>query len=368
LNDAGPTSGPGPLHGVRVVEMAAIGPVPFAAMLLADMGAQVVKIDRPMPTAGHAVINRGRTVVALDLKTEEDRAVAIDLITAADIVLEGFRPGVMERLGLGPEPMRERNPRLVYGRMTGWGQDGPLARTAGHDINYIAVTGALAAMGPREGPPALPLNLVGDYGGGALYLALGVVAAAMAARTTGCGQVVDSAICEGALSLMSVFYHFNQQGDWPLARESNSVDGGAPYYGAFACADGLFVSVAPMEPQFWSLFKGLLDLDDAFDARDDRAAWPNLVARLRVLFRTRTRDAWCALLEGSDVCFAPVLDMAEAQTYPHLVARNSFVPFEGMTVPGVAPRFSGSTNAISRPERPGAATDILARWREERGA
>ncbi len=352
----------GPLHGVKIVEMAAIGPVPFAAMLMADMGAEIVKIDRPTPVDGHAVINRGRTTVTLDLKTERDRGIAADLIAGADILLEGSRPGVMERLGLGPNEMLTRNPRLVYGRMTGWGQDGPLASSAGHDINYVAVTGALMAMGPREGPPTIPLNLVGDYGGGALYLALGVVSAAVAARSTGRGQVVDSSICEGALSLMSVFYQFNQQGDWPLHRESNSVDGGAPYYGVFECADGHYVTVAPMEPQFWAQFKDRLGLGPEFDARDDRAAWPDLLARLRVLFRTRTRAEWSALLEGTDVCFGPALTMAEAPAYPQFEARKSFVPFGDLTVPGVAPRFSGSNNTVSAPEQPGDAMDILARW------
>jgi len=347
---------------VRVVEMAAIGPVPFAAMLLADMGAEIVKIDRPTPTEGHAVINRGRTLVPLDLKSNAGREAASALIGAADILLEGFRPGVMERLGLGPEAMLARNRGLVYGRMTGWGQDGPLAHVAGHDINYIAVTGALAAIGPRDAPSSPPLNLVGDYGGGALYLAMGVLAAVLSARQTGHGQVVDAAICEGALSLMSVFYQFQQQGAWRLGRESNSVDGGAPYYGVFECADGAYVSVAPMEPQFWALFKARLGLDDSWDARDDREAWPGLVARLRDLFRTRTRAQWCALIEGSDVCFGPVLTMAEAPVYPQLAARGAFAPFEGMTVPAPAPRFSATPERLSAAETTGDAAAVLARW------
>jgi len=299
--------------------------------------------------------------VRLDLKTETGRAAAADLIAAADIVLEGFRPGVMERLGLGPEAMLARNPALVFGRMTGWGQDGPLAQAAGHDINYIAVTGALAAIGARD-TPAPPLNLLGDYGGGALYLAMGVLAAVLSARQTGRGQVVDAAICEGALSLMSVFYQFHSQGEWRLARESNIVDGGAPFYGVFECADGGHVSVAPMEPQFWALFKDRLELDESWDTRDDPTAWPGLVARLRDLFRTRTRAEWCALLEGTDVCFAPVLDMAEAPAYPQLAARGAFAAFGGMQVPGPAPRFSGTPAALSAPEQIDDAGAVIARW------
>ncbi|WP_404477638.1 CaiB/BaiF CoA transferase family protein [Novosphingobium sp. BL-52-GroH] len=352
----------GPLAGLRVIEMAAIGPVPFAAMLLADMGADVVKIDRPVPVEGYGVINRGRSRLAIDLKSAAGQAQAIDLIAGADVLLEGFRPGVMERLGLGPDAMLQRNPSLVYGRMTGWGQDGPLAHAAGHDINYVAVSGALAAMGPAQGPPALPLNLVGDYGGGALYLALGVLAAVLSARETGRGQVVDAAIADGALSLMSVFYHFHQAGEWTLQRESNSVDGGAPFYGAFECADGAFVTVAPMELQFWALFKQKLGLSDAFDRRDDRACWPAMVDELRTLFLTRTRAQWCALLEGTDVCFAPVLTMAEAPDHPLFAQRDGFVPFEGAMVPAAAPRFSATHTRVSDPERDEAADAVIARW------
>lgn len=357
----------GPLAGVRVVEMAAIGPVPFAAMLLADMGADIVKIDRTAPTDGHSVINRGRTTVRLDLKSAEGREAAATMIAGADIVIEGFRPGVMERLGLGPEAMLARNPALVFGRMTGWGQEGPLAHVAGHDINYIAVTGALAAIGQRGAPSSPPLNLVGDYGGGALYLVMGVLAAVLSARQTGRGQVVDAAICEGALSLMSVFYQFSQQGEWRLERESNSVDGGAPWYNVFECADGLHISVAPMEPQFWALFKEKLAFDGSWsallDRRDDPAAWPELLDRLRTLFRTRTRAEWSALLEGSDVCFGPVLTMAEAPHYPQLAARGAFAEFEGMTVPGPAPRFSATPEALAAPEVVADVADVLARWR-----
>ncbi len=356
----------GPLAGVRIIEMAAIGPVPFAAMLLADMGADIVKIDRPQPTPGASVINRGRQTVRVDLKAEAGRETAASLIASADIVLEGFRPGVMERLGLGPEAMLARNPALVFGRMTGWGQDGPLAHVAGHDINYIAVTGALAAIGARGAAPPPPLNLIGDYGGGALYLAMGVLAALHSARQTGRGQVVDAAICEGALSLMSVFYQFHSQGEWRLDRESNIVDGGAPFYGVFECADGGCVSVAPMEPQFWALFKARLELDESWDTRDDPAAWPALVERLRALFRTRAQADWCALLEGTDVCFAPVLDMAEAPAHPQLAARGAFAAFEGMTVPGPAPRFSATPAAMSAPEQIEDAGAILARWTEHR--
>lgn len=352
----------GPLAGLRIVEMAAIGPVPFAAMLLADMGAEIVRIDKPVPVEGYAVINRGRSRLAIDLKSAEGKAQAAALIARADVVLEGYRPGVMERLGLGPDVMLESNPALVYGRMTGWGQDGPLARAAGHDINYIAVSGALAAMGARDRPPALPLNLVGDYGGGALYLALGVLAAVLSARATGRGQVVDAAICDGALSLMSVFYHFQQAGEWSQERGRNSVDGGAPFYGAFECADGTFVTVAPMEPQFWALFKDKLGLSEAFDRRDDRSCWPAMVDELRTLFKTRTRAQWCDLLEGTDVCFAPVLTMAEAPAYPVFAERGGFVPFQGAMVPAAAPRFSATQSRVSAPERDETAGDVLERW------
>lgn len=360
----GDTGKSGPLTGLRIVEMAAIGPVPFAAMLLADMGAEIVRVDRPQPVEGHAVINRGRKRVVLDLKTDHGRAEALSLIAAADVLLEGFRPGVMERLGLGPDQVLQQNPALVYGRMTGWGQDGPLAHAAGHDINYIAVSGALAAMGAPDRPPALPLNLVGDYGGGALYLALGVLAAVMSARSTGCGQVVDASITEGALSLMSVFYHFQQVGEWKPERGTNSVDGGAPFYGTFECADGRFVSVAPMEPQFWRLFKEKLGLGEAFDRRDERSAWPAMVSELRALFLTRPSAHWCGLLEGTDVCFAPVLSMTEAMDYPLFVERGSFVPFAGGMVPGVAPRFSVTATHVSAPERDTTTAAVCERWQK----
>jgi alpha-methylacyl-CoA racemase len=351
------TRASGPLAGLRVVEFAGIGPGPFACMMLADMGAEVVTLDRVGARKNHkSVAGRGRTVVELDLKDNTAIAQVLDLLEHADALIEGFRPGVMERLGLGPEIVQTRNPRLVYGRMTGWGQEGPLAQAAGHDINYISVTGALAAIGPAE-RPVPPLNLVGDFGGGALYLVVGVLAALLEAKSSGRGQVVDAAMCDGAASLMSMFFDLTAMGRWTEGRESNFLDGGAHFYGVYECACGKFISVGSIEPQFYALLRQLAGLsDDGFDAQMDRTAWPALRQRLADVFKTKTREEWCKVMEGTDVCFAPVLTMAEAPSHPHMAARKIFVNRHGVTQPAPAPRFSRTPSVI----RETATADIAS--------
>jgi alpha-methylacyl-CoA racemase len=332
-------------------------------MMLADMGAEVVTLDRVGVRKSHeSAAGRGRKVVGLDLKDKAALAQALDLLEHADALVEGFRPGVMERLGLGPDVVWLRNPRLVYGRMTGWGQDGPLAQSAGHDINYISVTGALAAIGPTE-RPVPPLNLVGDFGGGALYLVVGVLAALLEAKKSGKGQVVDAAMCDGAASLMSMFFDFAAMGRWSTERESNFLDGGAHFYGVYQCACGNFISIGSIEPQFYALLRQLAGLSDhAFDAQMDRTAWPSLKQRLAEIFRTKTRDQWCGIMEGTDVCFAPVLSIAEAPLHPHMAARKTFVERNGVTQPAPAPRFSRTPSAIREPET-ADIEDILRAWR-----
>ncbi|MGZ8292246.1 MAG: CaiB/BaiF CoA transferase family protein [Telluria sp.] len=341
----------GPLAGIKIVEMVGLGPCPFAAMMLADMGAEVIRIDRkarpgaanPFPILGtkYDVLARGRRSLALDLKNPEAREVLLQLVGQADVLLEGFRPGVMERLGLGPEACHARNPRLVYGRVTGWGQDGPLAQAAGHDLNYIALTGMLHAMGREGSPPPPPLNLVGDFGGGAMMLAFGVVCAVLESRVSGKGQVVDAAMTDGASLLGAMMYGFRAFGEWTGKREANLLDGGAPFYDSYACADGKFITIGAIEPQFYALLLQLAGIaDPAFDSQMDRSQWPGLKAKFAAVFKTRTRDEWCAALEGTDVCFAPVLDMAEAPAHPHNRARGTFVEVDGVTQPAPAPRFS----------------------------
>jgi alpha-methylacyl-CoA racemase len=355
----------GPLSGVRIVEFAGIGPGPFACMMLADMGADVVTLDRfGARTNPKSAAARGRKVVEIDLKNKAAVAEVLDLLQHADALVEGFRPGVMERLGLGPDVVFPRNPRLVYGRMTGWGQDGPLAQAAGHDINYISVTGALAAIGPSE-RPVPPLNLVGDFGGGALYLVVGVLAALLEAKRSGKGQVVDAAMCDGAASLMSMFYDFAAVGRWSESRERNFLDGGAHFYGVYQCACGNFISIGSIEPQFYALLRQLAGLsDEAFDAQMEREAWPSLKAKLAAVFRTKTRDEWCTIMEGTDVCFAPVLTINEAPRHPHLVARKTFVERHGVTQPAPAPRFSRTPSTVREPES-AALTDVVGEWREK---
>lgn len=366
LTSAETATATGPLKGIRIVEFAGIGPGPFACMMLADMGAEVVQLDRV--GAGKnlkSVAGRGRKVVELDLKDKAAVAQVLDLLGSADALIEGFRPGVMERLGLGPDVVLARNPRLVYGRMTGWGQSGPLAQAAGHDINYISITGALAAIGGRD-KPVPPLNLVGDFGGGALYLVVGVLAALLEARTSGKGQVVDTAMCDGAASLMSMFFDMSAIGRWTEQRESNMLDGGAHFYGVYECKDGQFISIGSIEPQFYALLRKHADLTDAdFDAQMDKARWPALREKLAKVFKARTRDEWCAIMEGTDICFAPVLTMSEAAKHPHMVSRKVFVERHGVTQPAPAPRFSRTESTIREPARMDL-NEIAKAWADKR--
>jgi len=358
----------GPLTGFRIVEFAGIGPGPFACMMLADMGAEVVTLDRPGASKNQkSSASRGRKVVEIDLKDKAALSQTLDLLAHADALIEGFRPGVMERLGLGPDVVLAQNPRLVYGRMTGWGQDGPLAQAAGHDINYISVTAALAAIGLAE-RPVPPLNLVGDFGGGALYLVVGVLAALLEAGRSGKGQVVDAAMCDGAASLMSMFFDLTAAGRWTEGRENNLLDGGAHFYGVYECACGSFISIGSIEPQFYALLRQLAGLSDqAFDAQMDREAWPALRQKLAEVFKTKTRDEWCAIMEGTDVCFAPVLTLAEAPLHPHMAARKTFVERHGVTQPAPAPRFSRTPSTIREPES-AAIADLIGAWRERDAA
>ncbi|GIK47961.1 MAG: CoA transferase [Hyphomonadaceae bacterium] len=360
--------GKGPLAGVKVVEFQGIGPGPFACMLLSDMGADVVRVDRKGGGGASKfdVLARGRRSVALDLKNPADVAVALDLISKADVLVEGFRPGVMERLGLGPEEALKRNPRLVYGRMTGWGQDGPLAHAAGHDANYISITGALGAMGRADAAPSVPLNLVGDFGGGALYLAMGICAALVEAKTSGKGQVIDAAITDCTASLMAMMYGFRAAGMWSDDRDSNLLDGGAPFYDVYETKDGKYVTIGSLEPQFYALLlekTGLKD-DPTFAAQMDRSQWPAMTAKLTELIKSKTRDEWAAIMEGTDVCFAPVLDMAEAPNHPHNAARKAFMELDGVVQPAPAPRFSRTPGEVQGPPaKVGAHTDeVLAAW------
>ncbi len=363
----------GPLAGLRIIEMAGIGPAPFAAMLFADMGAEVIRIDRKTPPGkdafdtlkSYGFLNRGRRSLALDLKKPEAVAALLKLVGSADALIEGFRPGVMERLGLGPDVCLARKPALVYGRITGWGQTGPLAQTAGHDINYIALTGALHAVGKRE-QPMPPLNVVGDFGGGAMFLAFGVLAALHDAQRSGRGQVVDAAMTDGAALLMAMQYSFKAAGHWSNEREANLLDGGAPFYGTYRCADGKWLAVGPIEPQFHDLLIEKLGLPaDEFADRWNPESWPRLRRRLEETFVLRTRDEWCALLERTDACVAPVLDLDEAPRHPHNVARGTFVEHAGVTQPAPAPRFSRSTAEIRRaaPKAAGEhSREVLADW------
>ena len=355
----------GPLHGLKVIELASIGPGPMCAMLLADLGADVVRVDRTEPSGlgvpmakKHDVNGRNRRSVALDPKSAAGREAVLKLIDGADVLIEGFRPGVTEKLGLGPADCHARNPRLVYGRMTGFGQTGPLADAAGHDLNYIALTGALHAIGPRGGKPVPPLNLVGDYGGGALYLAFGLMAALYERQHSGRGQVVDAAMVDGAGSLASIFYGLHASGTWDQPRGDNLLDGGAPFYDTYETADGRWVSLGPLEPKFFAEFARLAGLDARFVQRQyDRREWPAMREAITALFKARTRDDWCALLEGSDACFAPVLDFAEAPQHRHAQARGGFVSVDGVPQPAPAPRFDRSVPEPPRPApRPGEHT------------
>lgn len=363
---------PGPLAGLRVVEFDAIGPVPLAAMILADMGADVLRIARPgagsgVGELGARILHRGRRAVPLDLKAGEGRAAALALAARAEIVLEGLRPGTMERLGLGPEACLAANPALVYGRMTGWGQDGPLARTAGHDLTYIAITGALHAMGAADRPPAPPLNLVGDYGGGAMLLLAGVLAALTHARATGTGQVVDAAMTEGTHQLLALFHGLRQEGQWSAAREVNLLDGGRPWYRCYPCADGGFVAVGALEPPFFAALLAGLGLDPALYRQEDPATWAPMERAFAAAFATRGRDDWAAQFAATDACVAPVLTLGEAPFHPQTAARAGFAEREGTLHPAPAPRFSATPSAI-RPAGTIGAAEALARWGGAAGA
>jgi alpha-methylacyl-CoA racemase len=363
--------GEGPLGHIKVIEMAGVGPAPFCAMLFADLGAEVLKVDRPKPAdLGVAreprfnLLNRGRRSVALDLKIPEGVACALRLIEKADVLIEGFRPGVMERLGLGPDVCLGRNPRLVYGRVTGWGQEGPLAKAAGHDINYIALSGVLHAIGPPE-RPVPPLNIVGDFGGGALYLAFGITAALLDARRSGLGQVVDAAMVDGSASLMTMHYGLLAQGVWQDERGVNLLDGGAPWYAVYETSDGKCLAVGAIEERFYEeLVQGLGLGKENLPPRFDRARWPELREKFATAIKAKTSDEWTKIFAGSDANTAPVLSMREAIAHAHNVARQTFVAVDGVIQPGPAPRFSRTPGKIqSPPARPGEHTEqALADW------
>ena len=356
----------GPLQGLRVIELAGIGPGPFAAMLLADLGADVLRIDRPGSTplfgrTEHDLLTRGRRSVAVDLKHPDGAATLLTLTERADVLLEGFRPGVAERLGLGPDECLARNPRLVYGRMTGWGQDGPLASTAGHDVGYIAVTGALHAIGRAGGPPQVPVNLLGDFGGGGMYLVVGVLAALLESRTSGRGQVVDAAIVDGTAHLSTMLLGMLAGGLWQDERGVNVLDTGVPWYDVYETADGGHLAVGALEPQFYAELLDRLGLTDIAPSREDPVA---LRALLTETIRSRTRDEWTAVFAGSDACVAPVLSYAEAREHPHLRARGTYVESHGIVQPAPAPRFSRTPGALDRPPaQPGQHTrEALTDW------
>jgi alpha-methylacyl-CoA racemase len=358
----------GPLTGIRVVEMAGIGPGPFTAMMLSDLGAEVIRVDRlSHKGTGHRanVLNRGRKSIAVDLKNPRGVETTLRLIEQADVVLEGFRPGVMERLGLGPEKCLSVNPRLIFGRMTGWGQTGPLSQAAGHDINYISIAGALGAMGYADRPPAPPLNLVGDFGGGAMYLLTGILAALVERATSGQGQIIDAAMTDGTASLLSPFFGLMAMNMWTTDRFSNRLDGGAFYYGSYECSDGKYISIGSLEPQFYALLLEKAEITDPeFQEQLDEAAWPAKREKLNQLFKTRTRQQWCDIMEGTDVCFAPVLDLKEAPTHPHNIDRKTFVELEDVVQPAPAPRFSRTQGEIQGPAAMAGehTREVLSAW------
>ena len=363
----------GPLRGIRIVEMVGIGPAPFAAMILADLGAEVIRIDRPTPSGNGIprpprfdLVARGRRAVTLDLKRPEAVACALDLVAAADGLIEGFRPGVMERLGLGAEPCLARNPRLVYGRLTGWGQNGPLAPTAGHDLNYLALTGVLHMIGREGERPVPPLNLVADYAGGSLMLAVGMLAALMHAQRTGEGQVVDAAMVDGVALLGTAMAGLHAAGFHNGPRGTNLLDGGAPFYDVYPCADGRYLSVAPIETKFRAVFLQGLGFDPAcFPDMDDKASWPEARRLIGARLAERPRDEWCAVFEGRDACVAPVLSPCEAPDHPHNAARRTHAPIGGIVQPAPAPRFAGTPAPLPEPpeSEPGAeGAAILREW------
>ncbi len=356
----------GPLASLKILEFAGIGPAPYAGMLLADLGATVVRIDRhdaaPLDP-GHRVLGRGRRSIALDLKKPEALDIVRGFVAGSDALIEGFRPGVMERLGLGPADCHALNPRLAYGRVTGWGQQGPLAPAAGHDLNYIALTGVLNAIGTRDSGPVMPLNLLGDFAGGGMLLAFGVLAAVIEARVSGRGQVIDAAMVDGASSLASLIWGMRSAGWWPGGRGENMLDGGAHFYGVFECADGKWITLASIEPPFHVAMLAALGLDPALaKVQHDARQWPTLRARVAAAVRLRSRDEWTEQLEGSDVCFAPVLDFDEARRHPHNVARGAYLEQQGLVHPAPAPRFSSSAARAAPPAGvPGAEGGMLLR-------
>ena len=367
----------GPLTGVRVLEIAGIGPGPFCGMMLADMGADVLRVDRlqaddlGLPVEPkYDIMSRGRRSIALDLKQPASIETVLQLAARADALIEGFRPGVTERLGLGPDACFERNPRLVYGRITGWGQDGPLAQAAGHDINYIALSGALHAIGHQGGAPVPPLNLVGDFGGGGMYLAFGIACALFEARATGKGQVIDAAMSEGAASLMAMFYGRMAAGRWRDERGVNVLDTGAPWYDAYETADGKHVAIGSIEGRFYAELLQRLGLDPAsLPEQFEYARWPELRAAFTAAFKSRTRDEWCREMEGTDVCFAPVLSLAEAPQHAHNRARGAFIEIAGVIQPAPAPRYSRTPGAVARgaPRRGEGGAQALADWGFDQG-
>jgi alpha-methylacyl-CoA racemase len=363
----------GPLEGVKVVELAGIGPGPFCAMMLADMGAEVIRVDRPdaveedadLDTPHFDLLRRGRPSLAVDLKRPEGLDTLLRLIDQADALVEGFRPGVTERLGFGPDVCLERNPKLVYGRMTGWGQDGPIAHAAGHDINYIALVGALEPIGRPGTPPVAPLNLVGDFGGGGMFLAYGIACGLFEAKKSGRGQVIDAAMIDGSALLMTMFYGLKAAGMWRPKRASNFLDTGSHFYDSYETADGKYVSVGSIEPKFYEeLIEKLGIAGEDLPGQNDASQWPTMRDRVTALFRSKTRDEWCELMEGSDVCFAPVLSLDEAPEHPHNKHRGTFTEVAGVTQPEVGPRFSRTPGAISQPPaHPGQHTEqVLADW------
>ncbi len=362
----------GPLAGTKVVELAGIGPAPYGAMLLADLGADVVRIDRAANVVGgdpasppSDLLARGRRSVGVDLKDGDGVATVLDLVAGADVLIEGFRPGVMERLGLGPDMCLGRNPALVYARMTGWGQEGPYAHAAGHDINYIALAGALEPMGRAGQQPTPPINLIGDFGGGGMLLAFGVCAALIEARRSGQGQVIDAAMVDGAASLMTMTWSFRAMGMWDDERGTNMLDTGAHFYDTYETADAKYVSIGSIEPQFYAELLRLTGIEaGGLPGQHDKSQWPALKERFAEVFRQKTRDEWCELMEGTDVCFAPVLAMAEAPQHPHIAERATFTEVAGVTQPAPAPRFSRTPGTIERPPpHAGQHTDeILAEW------
>ena len=352
----------GPLKGLKIIEMAGIGPGPFCGMVLADLGAEVIRVDRASAIgtgSKQEASNRGKKSIAVDLKSEEGVEVVLKLVETADAIFEGFRPGVMERLGLGPDVCFERNERIVFGRMTGWGQEGPLAKAAGHDINYISLTGALAAIGRPGSPPVPPLNLIGDFGGGGMLLALGLVAALLESKESKKGQVVDAAMTDGSALLMTMIYSMQSSGMWKTSMGSNLLDGGSHFYDTYECKDGKFISLGSIEPQFYALLCQIAELDESiFGEQMLRDSWPEQKEAIKKIFLDKTRDEWCELMEGTDVCFAPVLDMSEAPKHPHNIERKTFIDLEGVTQPAPAPRFSRTEPEVaSSPSIVGEHTD-----------